>query len=95
MITSILHVQPYMTQNYSLQTSRVYFLIYFLHNYCFWFYIYIKNGNQNNEVTFNSLLMATGALGFIIAILAAVLSCMAGNCCINRRVSFRFYIREV
>ncbi len=34
--------------------------------------------------------MATGALGFIIATLAAVLSCMAGNCCINRRVSFEF-----
>ncbi len=35
--------------------------------------------------------MATGAIGFIIATLAAVLSCMAGNCCINRRVSFIDY----
>jgi hypothetical protein len=37
------------------------------------------------EILFNSLLMAIGAIGFIVSIVAAILSCLAGNCCINRR----------
>jgi hypothetical protein len=34
----------------------------------------------------NSLLLACGGLSFITSICAALLSCSAGNCCVNRRV---------
>lgn len=67
MISSILHVQPYLIQS-SQFTSPV-----------------NRNTPQTLEILWNSLLMATGSIGFILAITAAALSCLAGNCCINRQ----------
>ena len=40
------------------------------------------------EVAMNSLLICSGSLGFILAIICAFLTCVAGNCCIDHRVKF-------
>jgi len=44
-----------------------------------------RTSNMNMEIAMNSLLIAAGGLGFIISIFSAFLSCLAGNCCVNRR----------
>jgi len=44
-----------------------------------------RSAPMNIEIAMNSLLIAAGGLGVIISLFAAFLSCLAGNCCVNRR----------
>jgi len=44
-----------------------------------------RSAPQNIEIAMNALLIAAGGLGFCISLFAAFLSCLAGNCCVNRR----------
>jgi len=44
-----------------------------------------RTKNQNVEVAMNSLLIFAGSMGFLIGLMASLISCQMGNCCQNRR----------
>lgn len=44
-----------------------------------------RTRSQNVEVAMNSLLIVAGSLGLILSLVGAILSCTAGNCCVDRR----------
>lgn len=45
---------------------------------------------QTNELILNSLLIASGALGSIVGIIASIFGCIYGDCCVDQRDSYHF-----
>lgn len=42
---------------------------------------------QTNELVLNSLLIAAGALGSIVGMIASIFGCVYGSCCVDQRLS--------